>query len=181
MIPYTVPIKATETQVLDLVKRTQTTSRPLILALEGVAEPVAVVMKIADYEQTQRQQYRFYHLQLTQLKQWLERAEQQWEDGAIRQECVATWQNGIPSLWEVAPEPVRPLCASLMLAVKQLNSEQLSHDQIDALRYCLELLRDSDPGENATAEAYQRLLQSGIPPLLGFDDDSLLQMYLDEL
>ena len=181
MIPYTVPIKATETQVLDLVKRMQTTSRPLMLALEGGAEPVAVVMKIATYEQTQRQQYRFYHLQLTQMKQWLDRAEQQWEDLATRQECVATWQSGILSLWEVSPEPVQELCAALMLSVKRLNPAQLSREQVAALRYCLELLRDSDPDEAAKTEAQQRLLNSGIPPLLAFDDDSLLQLYLDEL
>ncbi|MCE7982136.1 MAG: hypothetical protein DYG89_13150 [Caldilinea sp. CFX5] len=178
MTPYTVPIKPTNTPVMDLIQQTQTTPHPLILAVEGMSAPMAVMMNLDAYEKNQRRDYLFYQLQITQLEQWLERVDGQWQDAAIRQACVTTWQSSITALWDVAPEPVQELCAALSLAVKALTPAQLSHEQVSALHYCLELLRDSDPTAAAQETAHERLIKSGLPPLLSFEDDSLARSYL---
>ena len=181
MTPYTVPIKLTNTPVMDLLQQTQTTPRPLILTVEGMTAPMAVMMNLDVYEKNQRRDYLFYQLQITQLEQWLDRVEEQWQEPAIRQACVTTWQSNIAALWDVAPDPVQELCAALSLSVKSLTPDQLSHEQVGALRYCMDLLRDSDPTAAAIEAAHERLIKSGIPPLLSFEDDSLAQSYLDEL
>jgi hypothetical protein len=67
-----------------------------------------------------------------------------------------------------------------MLSVKQLDPEQFSPAQIAALRYSLELLRDSDPEESAIEKAYHLLITSDLPPILSFSD-SVIQSYIDEL
>jgi hypothetical protein len=104
-----------------------------------------------------------FTLQVTQLEQWLDRVEQQWQEPAIRQACVTTWQSSINALWDVAPEPVQELCAALSLSVKSLMADQLSPEQVDALRYCVELLRDSEPTAAAQESAHERLIKSGLP------------------
>lgn len=181
MTPYTLPINDNETQVLALIKRAQAIQRPLLLTVDGDPEPVVVVLKKDAYEQTERQRYHLYHLRLTQLQEWLDRVEAQWEDEVIRHKCIQLWQNSMAPLWEVTPETVRIFCAALMLSVKRLDPEQFSAAQIAALRYSLELLRDADPEESAIEKAHQMLDESGIPALLSFSSDTLFKLYLDEL
>lgn len=181
MTPYTVPIDESQTQLLQLIDRTKNSHRPLMLTREGTAEPMAVILEIEAYKQTQRHQQRLYHLQLSNLNHWLDKVESHWEDCAIRQACVSAWQHAILPLWEVTPETVKELCAALQLSVKYLTAEKLSAAQITALRYCLELLRDTEPDESALEKAHQLLIESGMPPLFIYEDNKLLQMYLDEL
>jgi len=181
MTPYTLPINHSETQVLALIKRVQTIQRPLMLTVDGDPEPVVVVLEKNAYEQTERQRYDLYHLRLTQLQDWLERAEAQLSDATIRHKCIAIWQKSMAPLWEVTPESVRGFCAGLMLAVKRLDPEQFSVEQIAALNYSLELLRDADPAESAIEKAYDLLDESGIPALLSFNNDTLFKLYMDEL
>lgn len=178
---YTLPLSEAETQLRDLVKRTQTTHSPVLLTVAGSAEPVAVVLEMNVYEQTQRQTQRFYHLQLTHLKQWLNIVERQWDNYAVREECVAAWQDGVYSLWEIAPKTIKEFCAALILSVKRLDATRLSKEHLDTLHYSLEVLRDSEPTELALEKAHQMLIDSGIPALMSFDDDSLFQSYLEEL
>jgi hypothetical protein len=180
MTPYTLPINHSETQVLELIKRAQAIQRPLMLTVDDDPEPVVVILKKDAYEQTERQRYHLYHLRLTQLQDWLDRAEAHMDDPAIRQKCIAIWQKSLSLLWEVTPGSVREFCANLMLSVKQLDPEQFSPAQIAALRYSLELLRDSDPEESAIEKAYHLLITSDLPPILSFSD-SVIQSYIDEL
>ncbi|MFZ4664241.1 MAG: hypothetical protein ACOYNY_45010 [Caldilineaceae bacterium] len=183
MTPYTLPIDRSDTQVLELIKRAQAIQRPLMLLVDSNPEPVAVLLKKDAYEQTQQQQERLrqqsYQLQLLQLKQALDRVEQQYDDAA-RMACIAIWQERIAFLWEVCPESVRGLCASLMLSVKLLKAETLSQMQISALQYCVALLRSVTPDEAEIEHAYHLLIDSDLPPALAFSD-SLIQSYIDEL
>lgn len=180
MTPYTVPIKPTNTPVMDLIQQTESTPRPLILTVEGRTAPMVVMMKLDAYEKSQQQQQQFYQLQLFSLKQSLTRVEEQWTDRSVRTECVVGWQGSMALLWELCPEPARGLCASLMLAVKRLDADRLSLPQIAALRYCITLLQSVTPSEREIDEAYQQLSQSGLPPKVSFDQ-SFVQSYLDEL
>lgn len=180
MAPYTVTLREAETQLRQLVQRTQTTHQPVVLTTEETAKPLAVMMEMDAFEQTQRDRQRLFHLQRIYLAQWLDRAEQQWEDALTRQACIATWQQSIKSLWEVCPLPVRVFCANLALAVKRLNIEQFSLAQITALRFCLELLRDATPDQAAIDTAYGQLIDSQLPPRFAFHDN-LIQSYIGEL
>ncbi|MFZ4657341.1 MAG: hypothetical protein ACOYNY_10040 [Caldilineaceae bacterium] len=179
MISYTVPIKPTNTSVMDLLQQTQLTPLPLFLTVEGGTAPVVVMMQLEAYEKSQRQQQQFYQLQLFHLKQWLTRVEEQWADRSTRAECVAAWQGSMTLLWEICPEPARGLCASLMLAVKRLDADRLSPPQIAAPRYCITLLQSVIPSETEIDKAYQQLSQSGLPPRVSFDQN-LVQSYVDE-
>ncbi|MFN8485937.1 MAG: hypothetical protein U0350_00015 [Caldilineaceae bacterium] len=150
------------------------------MAIEGAIEPAIVLMNVNTYEKIQRQEQRFYQIQLLQLKYWLEQVEQQWEDQIVRAQCVAVWQESMAPLWEVCPEPARGLCASLMLSTKQLAAERLSKQQVAALRYAIELLQSVIPTEAEIDQAYQQLMVSGIPPMVAFDKN-FVQSYIDEL
>ncbi|MCE7983490.1 MAG: hypothetical protein DYG89_20145 [Caldilinea sp. CFX5] len=181
---YTHPIRLAEPTLLELAKRTQTTQAPIKVTVEGMSESALVLMKLDAYEKNQQQQQRLYQrlyqLQLLQLKQWLDRVEEQWDERSLRTEFVATWQENITQLWEVCPEPSRGLCASLMLAIKRLDAGRLSLSQIAALRYCLTLLQSVIPSDAEVDHAYRLLSQSGLPPKVSFDQ-SFVQSYLDEL
>lgn len=180
MAPYTVTLREAETQLRQLVQRTQTTHQLVVLTTEETAKPLAVVMEMDAFEQTQRDRQRLFHLQRIHLAQWLDRAEQQWHDESIRQACIVTWQQSIKALWEVCPQPVRVLCANLALAVKHLSIERFSLEQMMALRYCLDLLRDAAPDQAAIESAYEKLIDSQLPPRLVFNNN-IIQSYLDEL
>ena len=67
----------------------------------------------------------------------------------------------------------------MTLSAQRLVPEQFAPAQIAALRYGLELLRDPVPAEAAIEEAYQRLIESGLPPTMAFDDE-MVQLYIDE-
>lgn len=131
-------------------------------------------------ELLQRDRQLLFHLQRSHLEQWLDRAEQQWEDESIRQTCITTWQQSIKALWEVCLPPVRIFCANLALAVKRVSIERFSLQQVAALRCCLELLRDAAPDQAAIESAYGQLIDSQLPPRLAFHDN-IIQSYLDEL
>lgn len=181
MTPYTVPISEEQTQVLQLIDRTKSTRRPLLLTREASAEPMAVLLEIDDYTQTQLYPQRLYHLQLSYLKQWLDRVELQWADRAIRKECVEVLQNSMKALWDVTPKSIQQFCVALGLSVKHLTVERFSLDQVRTLRFCLELLRDTEPNKTELDKAYQLLFDNGIPPMIPYDNDKLLPLYLDEL
>ncbi len=180
MPPYTLTLREAEKRLYDLVERAQSTHRPIILTAEDTAEPVAVVMEISTFELWQRHRRQLFYLQLKHLAQWLDEVEQQWDNPTTRQECIAAWQSSIKSLWDVCPDANRKLCAALILSVQRLAPERLTREQIAALRYCLELLRDPAPPETALEEAYRRLTESGLPPTMALDN-KMVQLYVDEL
>ena len=95
----------------------------------------------------------------------------------MRQECITAWQQSVKSLWEVCPQPVRILCANLNLSVKQLTVARFTLEQVAALRDCLELLREATPDQATLEIAYQKLIDSRLPPRLAFDD-SFVQSYI---
>ncbi|MEZ4861171.1 MAG: type II toxin-antitoxin system prevent-host-death family antitoxin [Caldilineaceae bacterium] len=178
---YTLPLSEAGTQLQDLVKRTRATHTPVLLTSEETAQPVAIVLEIDKYEQTQRSHQHYYYIQLGQLKRWLDQADRHPDDPVTREECITSWQQGLPALWGIAPQTVQEFCAGLMLSVKQMMPERLSQEQLAALRFALETLRNSNPSEAEKEEAFQLLIESGLPPVLSFDDDTLLQSYLEEL
>ena len=178
---YTLPLSEAETQLRDLVKRTQETHTPVFLTTEESAKPVAVVLENDIYEQTQRIQQQYYHLQVVQLIRGLEQAEQYLDDPTACNEYITSWQQGLLSLWEIAPKTVQEFCAGLILSAKQMTAKSLTHEQLSALRFAVDVLRDTDPREVVKEEAIQRLIEAGIPPLLAYNDENLLQSYLDEL
>jgi len=98
----------------------------------------------------------------------------------LREQCVGAWQRGVKALWDIAPEPARGFCTSLTLAVKYLKAEQLSHEQVTALSYSLELLRDAVPKPARIDLAYDKLIECGLPPRMGFSE-KLVQAYMDEI
>ena len=179
MTTHTVRLTEVDTQLLKLVKQTQTTHQPVILTAAGTDKPVAVLLDSSAFEETQRNQQRLFHLQKSELMHSLERVQEKWDDLSIRQECIAVWQDSIKALWDVSPAGTRRFCASLALSVQQLTPERLSRAQIDALRNALNLLCNSELDDAEVQIAYQKLRDSHLPPRLVFDQE-LVQSYIDE-
>lgn len=130
-------------------------------------------------EQTTPCQQHLFSQRLVQLESWLDRAEEQWEDEAIRRDCVNAWQANIKSVWDVAPEPVRKFAASFILSVQQLSPEQLTHEQIMALRHSLVLLRQPALDDATKSDGYQQLVDCGLPPRFVLGNE-ILELYLNE-
>lgn len=140
MFAQTYPIHKTEPQLQTLVKQARTTGQPVILTSEETAQPIAVVMEIDTFEQTQRYQQQLFSLQIRHLENWLDRVEQSRADETVREACVNAWKENIKFVWDVAPEAVRTFAASLILATQKLVPEQLTQAQLSALRHSLTLL-----------------------------------------
>ena len=180
MAPHILTIPDVAKQLPELFKEAKRADHPLWLTVEKDAEPVAVVMEVDEYEEVQKRTYRLYHWQLLHLRQWLDRVERFWDNEQLRAECVQTWQENSWLLWEVAPKAVREFVAGLTLSAKRMDSKTLSKEQIIALRYALDSIEGAAPNIATIEEAYQRLIESGLPPMLSLDDE-LVQLYLDEL
>lgn len=181
MTPYTLTVSEAETQQLrNLVKRTQTTHRPIMLTNEELAEPIAVLVESSVFETLQRKERQLFHLQLRQLLQAIATIETQWDEPAARQEFIATFAAGVTSLWKAAPENTKDLCVTLDLAARRLSLQRVTLPQIAALRNCLELLQDGTHDDVLIAQCEQRLIASGLPPTIG-GSALLVEAYMNDL
>lgn len=179
MITHTYPIYD-GSNLRTLVRQVQSTHQPIALTSEGAEQPVAIVLKVDAFEQTQRYRQHFFLLQLMFLDNWLDKAEQYWTNKSIRKECVNNWKDNIKLLWEISPEHLRKYAASFSLSVQRLSPENLTLDQIEALRNGLTLFHYPELDTVTKRDAYQKLTQSGLPPRFVFDNE-IIQSYFDEL
>ncbi len=179
-VPHTLTLREAESRLRELVAQAQATREPIVVTTEETAEPVAAVMGIQALEKWHRQQLQLFHLQHRYLMAWLDRVEQEWDDITVRREFVSAWQSTIPSLWEVCPESSRMLCTILTLSVQRLDPEHLTQTQLEALRHSLTSLRDPTISEATIEKVNQRLIESGLSPMMTFDD-KMVQLYIDEL
>jgi PHD/YefM family antitoxin component YafN of YafNO toxin-antitoxin module len=179
-VPYTLTLREAESRLRELVAQAQATREPIVVTTEETAEPVAAVMGIQALEKWHRQQIQLFQLQHRYLMAWLDRVEREWDDIAIRREFVSTWQGNIQSLWEVCPESSRMPCTTLILSVQRLDPDHLTRAQLDALRHSLTSLSDPMISEATIKKANQRLIESGLSPMMTFDDE-MVQLYIDEL
>jgi len=180
MIAHTYPINKAESNLRKLVKQARSTHRPVLLTSEETAAPVAVVLEIDAFEQTQRYQQLFFRLQLVYLKNWLTKLEQYWLDETVSEDDIATWKDNVKLLWEIAPRHLRKFAASFTLSVEKLTPERLTLDQIAALRHSLALFDYPELDTTTKRDAYQQLTRCGLPPKFVFDDE-IIQSYLDEV
>jgi hypothetical protein len=116
---------------------------------------------------------------MRQLFRHLNDVEREWQDESARWEFVETFRAGARALWDICPEDRRSLGVTLDMAARRLSPERLTHAQIAALRYCLELLRGA-AHEKTTGECHSLLIECGLSPTMA-GDDSLAQLYVDEL
>ena len=128
------------TKVPLWLKQTAQVRPPLWLRTTESAEPVAVIVEAEEFERSQKQ---LYEWQITNLSEWLDRIERQWNNLLLREECVQVWKEKTRQLWEVAPEPVQEFLAGLTISAKKLDAQALTHEQVAALRYALKIVRDS--------------------------------------
>lgn len=179
MTDDTITLNEAEMQLRKLVEQTRATDRPVILTAEGTDKPLAVLIGSKAFEEAQRNQQRLFHLQRFELMYWLDRAQEKWDSPSIRQECVAVWQDSMKTLLDLSPAGVRGFCTALSLSVQQLTSERFSLAQVEALRYALEVMKNSEPDDATIQAAYHKLRDSHLSPRLIFDRE-LVQSYLDE-
>lgn len=181
MTPYTLTVDEAETQQLrELVMRTRTTHRPILLTSAETSEPIAVLLESHIFEKLQRQERHLFQLQLRQLLQQIEVVEAQWADKAARREFIDTFPANTHTLWRICPEQEQDLCVTLDLAAHRLSAERLTQQQLAALHHCIRLLQTGSLGEPELASCERRLIEAGLPPILN-GSESLVQLYMGEL
>ncbi|MEM7537467.1 MAG: hypothetical protein AAF639_35180 [Chloroflexota bacterium] len=141
-------------------------------------KPVAVIVEAEEFERSQKQ---LYEWQITNLREWLDRIERQWNNQLLREECVQVWKEKTWKLWEVAPEPVQEFLASLTMSAQKLDAQRLSKEQVAALRYALDVVSNGSTKEAEIEKAHQYLIGSHLSSMMTFHDDTLVQLYLEEL
>ena len=180
MKAYTLTLGEAETQLRDLVKRAQSTHRPVVLTAEESAEPMVVLLESSVFEKLRQREKQLFHLQLRRLFQHLDNVQEEWDDDTKRKKFVKAFCSSTRALWDVCPADERGLCVTLRMASRRLAPEGLTLAQVAALRGCLELLRDGAPTPAATYLCHQRLIESGLPPTMG-GSASLANLYMEEL
>ena len=81
-----------------------------------------------------------FQRQLATIRRLLVSVENDWNDDLVRQCFPSILQSDLHTLWQVGREPQRTLCALLQLSAAQLKPDQLTHKQIEAIRFALDNL-----------------------------------------
>ena len=180
MKAYTLTLNEAESQLRTLVKRTQSTHRPVVLTAEETAEPMVVLLESSVFEKLLQRERQLFHLQLRTLFEHITNVQEEWNDTSKREQFVTAFCSSGRALWDVCPADQRGLCVTLQMAARRLVAERLTLAQMAALRDCLELLRDGAPTPAQTYMCHQRLIESGLPPTMG-GSASLAKLYMEEL
>jgi len=179
MIAHTLTVQEALTQMPYLITQTKQTQLPVLLTTEKTSEPIIFLVESSLFERLQKKARQLFHIQLQQLLQQLDIVEQGWENESILRNFVKTFPEQTWALWEASIESVRDLCVTLDLAARRLNLEYLKLEQIESLRYCLELMRKSIVTEQEIESCHRRLIESGLPPMMGGSDE-LFELYMEE-
>jgi len=153
------------------------TRPPLWLRTTENAEPFGVLIEAAEFKQ---QELRHFQREITNLMQWLDHIERQWDNESSRVESIQVFKENIRQLWKDAPKAVRGFVASLTLSVKKLDDQALSKGQVAALRNALETVHSGEVDEKKLEEVHHLLIDNQIAPMFSFSRD-LVQLYLDEV
>jgi len=180
MAMYTVPVQQAESQLRQLIERTQHTQQPVVFTKDGTAESVAVLIESQVFEELQRHKQQLFHVQVKELQHQLNRLEEALPDRHLHQPLMTDFKNQVQALWKICPEAQKDLCVMLMMASRRLYSEFLSLEQIAALDYTLALLDNETTDEVTENRCYRQLLACGLPPMMTGSNE-LAQLYEDEL
>lgn len=118
--------------------------------------------------------------QLTRLHALLNKMEDAWESDLVRVVFIQLLQTDLQTLWHLAQPQQQTLCSLLQLATVRLRPEQLTHDQMAALRFTLNRLAQAPFSEADIQECHVRLLDAHFPAAFTFSPE-VVQSYLDEL
>lgn len=118
--------------------------------------------------------------QIMSIRRLLTTVEEAWEDELVRDVFPTILRADLHTLWQVGCEPHRTLCALLQLAAARLQAEQLTHEQIAAIRFALDHLAQSSFTEADIFACHARLLDANFPPAFALDAEAI-QSYVDEL
>ncbi len=180
MSTYTITLGEAETQLRKLVEQAQETRDTIYLTGEKSAKTLAVLLESDRFETLRRHERQLFYMQLQQLLDLCDAVQKQGLESIIQLEFTDKFHDGIRTLWEICPPPVRQFCAALRMAGNRLSTEGATLEQITILRECLDLLRYDPPKQQAMERCRQRLMECGLPPLL-VGDDTLAEMYIAEL
>ena len=121
-----------------------------------------------------------FERQLVSTQQLLSAVENEWINDLVRDVFPRLLQEDLRTLWHLCQPPYSTLCAMLQLAAAHLQSDNLTHEQIAAIRLGLDFLSQPDLTEANIYECHQRLTASGLSPAFALDAETV-QSYLDEL
>lgn len=180
MAPYTLSVHQAESQLRNLIARTQDTQQPIVLTAEETAEPVAVLVESTVFALLQKREQQLFHLRLQELQRQLDQLTAAWPAEQARRQFVTAFPLGAHTLWSICPEPQRRLCVTLVMAARRLTLATLNLEQLAALNNTLDLLRDAAAAESAILACHQQLIACGLPPMMG-GSQQLAQLYEAEL
>jgi len=163
-----------------LIKQTKQSQLPVLLTTDETSEPMAFLVESALFHRMQQIARQLFHMQLHQLLQQLQAVEQDWGDEDLQEEFVRTFPERARALWDISIDEAKGLSVTLDLAARHLDLQSLKVEQVQALRYCLGLMRQSLVTEDELDICHRRLIESGLPPMMGGSDE-LVELYLEEL
>lgn len=118
--------------------------------------------------------------QIMSIRRLLTTVEDAWNDELVRDVFPTILRADLHTLWQVGCEPHRTLCALLQLSAARLQPEQLTHEQITAIRFALDHLAQPSLTEAEILASHSRFLDANFPPAFVLDAEAI-QSYIDEL
>jgi len=105
---YILTLREADTQLRDLVKRTQTTHKPVVLTAEGTAEPVALLVEANEYALPNGDSVADLATHLNKLEQLLDLLDTLWQVEAVRQPFPSAWRWRLEGIWHASRQRERP-------------------------------------------------------------------------
>lgn len=121
-----------------------------------------------------------YEFQLLCLVQELDTVERYWNDHHVQQAFVERFPKLTAKLWKSCPEPMKRVSLSLDLAANHLLIEELTQDQISALRRFVDLICRDEIDVDKIRAAKNRLISIGLPTMMG-GSRHLVDVYVEDL
>lgn len=116
---------------------------------------------------------------LTHIHHLLDAVELNWVSDLTRTLFPQLLQTNLHTLWHLVQPPRRTLCTLLLLSAGHLQPDNLTHEQIAAIRFTLDRLVAPTFSEVDIDQSREHLISAGLPSSFAFPP-AMIQSYLDE-
>jgi len=173
---YILTLREADTQLRDLVKRTQTTHKPVVLTAEGTAEPVALLVEANEYALPNGDSVADLATHLNKLEQLLDLLDTLWQVEAVRQPFPSAWRWRLEGIWHASRQrerPFRQLVILLQMAADNLEMARFTRADLALWRECVQILQQATVTRDDLIRCDEALIQHNFPVLLDFDPETV--------
>lgn len=116
---------------------------------------------------------------LAELRRLLASLEENWSSNLVRELFPKLLQDNLRLLWRIAQPSQRKVCSMLVLAASNIDPDRLTHQQIAAIHFALDLLEQKSVTDADLDACDERLTAVNLPPAFALDAETV-QSYLEE-